>query len=216
MLLLLASSCGDEAPETAPASPSPTAAVPGPTTTTPSPLTEGCTPEPATSLSASWAAHESLSGSFTFSYPGDWDDVSGDIGARADEFLAETTLAELGLSGDESVPADVVQDPVSGDNLGAFRFGDVDSPLEVIAQRQLELFGALPAISVTNPSVELCADGELGLGLELTAAVAGEGQRYQKLVYTVRDGTLYLIYIDGADAGAADVLDEAIRTWAWS
>jgi hypothetical protein len=161
-------------------------------------------------------AHESLSGSFTFSYPGDWDDVSGDIGARADDFLAEATLAEVGLSGDESVPADVVQDPVSGDNLGAFRFGDVGSPLEVIAQRQLELFGANQAISVTNPSVELCVDGEIGLGLELAAAVAGEGQRYQKLVYTVRDGTLYLIYIDGADAGAADVLDEAVRTWAWS
>ena len=142
--------------------------------------------------------------------------MSGDIGARAEDFLAEATLAETGLAGDESVPADVAQDPASGDNLGGFRFGDVVSPLETVVQRQLELFGAQEAISVTNPSVEECVDGELGLGLELTAVVTAEGQRYQKLVYTIREETLYLIYIDGADAGAADVLDEAIRTWAWS
>jgi hypothetical protein len=46
--------------------------------------------------------------------------------------------------------------------------------------------------------------------------VAGEGTRYQKLLYVLRDGGLYLLYIDAADAASEAIFDEVLRSWEWS
>lgn len=171
--------------------------------------------EDPTSLSATWTTLTSSSGSYSFAYPTEWEDVSGDIGATVDELLAPETLEELGLTS-ESIPGDFVQDPASGDNVGAWSFGQAQSSIEIIVQRQIELFGSSPGISVTDPEGEGCLSGEPALGLELQATVAGEGTRYQKLLYVLRDGGLYLLYIDAADASSEAIFDEVGRTWEWS
>lgn len=211
LILVVSAACSEASERPAGVSPEPTV---GPTgTSSPSPA-EGCVREDPTSLSATWTTLTSSSGSYSFAYPAEWEDVSGDIGATADELLAPETLEELGLTS-ESIPGDFVQDPASGDNVGAFSFGQAESSIEIIAQRQIELFGTTPGISVTDPQAEGCLSGELALGLELQASVAGEGTRYQKLLYGLRDGGLYLLYIDAADAASEAILDEVGRTWEW-
>jgi hypothetical protein len=174
----------------------------------------GCVTEDPTSFSSTWTTLPSSTGSYSFAYPADWEDVSGDIGATADELLAPETLEELGLTS-ESIPGDFVQDPVSGDNVGAFSFGQPESSIETISQRQIDLFRSSPGISVTDPDAEGCLSGERALGLELQATVAGEGTRYQKLLYVLRDGGLSLLYIDAAEAASEAILDEVGRTWEW-
>lgn len=171
--------------------------------------------EDPTSLSATWTTLPSSTGSYSFAYPPDWEDVSGDIGATADELLAPETLEELGLTS-ESLPGDFVQDPASGDNVGAWSFGQAESSIETIAQRQIELFGSTPGVTVTDPNAVGCLSGERALGLELQGTVVGEGTRYQKLLYVLRDGGLYLLYIDAADAASEAIFDEVGRTWEWS
>lgn len=212
-LILVASAACSETPER-PAGTSPEPTV-GPTgTSSPSPA-EGCATEDPTSLSATWTTLTSSTGSYSFAYPADWEDVSGDIGATADELLAPETLEELGLTS-ESIPGDFVQDPASGDNIGAFSFGQAESSIETIVQRQIVLLGSSPGVSVTDPDAEGCLSGERALGLELQGTVAGEGTRYQKLLYVLRDGGLYLLYIDAADAASEATFDEVVRTWEWS
>jgi hypothetical protein len=211
LILVVSAACSETPERPAGISPEPTA---GPTgTSSPSPA-EGCVTEDPTSLSATWTTLPSSSGSYSFAYPADWEDVSGDIGATADDLLAPETLEELGLTS-ESIPGDFVQDPASGDNVGAWSFGQAESSIETIAQRQVELFGSTSGISVTDPGAEGCLSGERALGLELQGTVAGEGTRYQKLLYVLRDGGLYLLYIDAADAASEEVFDEVVRTWEW-
>jgi hypothetical protein len=110
----------------------------------------GCVAENPTSLSATWTTLLTSTGSHSFSYPADWEDVSGDIGATANELLAPETLEELGLTS-EPIPGHFVQDPVSGDNIGAFSFGQPASSIETIVQRQIDLFRSIPGVSVTDP-----------------------------------------------------------------
>ena len=221
-VFLLAAACsggGGEAPtadgateeETVATSPSPS-----PAGSPAEVATAACEPEAPTSLSSDWQSHTALSGDFTFSYPAGWNDASGDIGAQAQELLASETLAELGLTGSESVPADVVQDPVSGDNLGAFRFDGVQWPTEVLYARQETVYGELPFAEVLGTNLVACVAGDTALGLEIVATVAGEGERYQQLWYVERDGSLYHIYLDAADQSASSVLAEVFRTWEWS
>lgn len=195
------------------ASPSPSVAP----ATSPVPAATGmCEPEAPTSLSSGWQSHTALSGDFSFSYPAGWNDSSGDIGAQAQELLASETLAELGLTGSQSVPADVVQDPVSGDNLGAFRFDGVQSPTAVLYGRQETVYAETPFVEVLGTNLVACVAGDTALGLEIVATVAGEGERYQQLWYLARDGSLYHIYLDAADQSASSVLAEVFRTWEWS
>jgi hypothetical protein len=221
VVLLLGAACsggGGEAPtagataeQTVATSPSPSPAD------SPSEVASGtCEPEAPTALSSDWPSHTALSGVFSFSYPAGWNDESGDIGAQAQELLAAETLAELGITGPESVPADVVQDPVSGDNLGAFQFDGVQSPTSVLYGRQEELYGVLPFAEVLGTDLVACVGGETATGLEIVATVEGEGERYQQLWWVQRDGSLYHIYIDVADQSAASVLEEVFRTWEWS
>jgi hypothetical protein len=167
-------------------------------------------------LSSDWPSRTALSGVFSFSYPAEWNDESGDIGATAQDLLASDTLAELGLTGSESVPADVVQDPVSGDNLGAFQFDGVQSPTSVLYGRQEELYGVLPFAEVLGTDLVACVGGETATGLEIVATVEGEGERYQQLWWVQRDGSLYHIYLDAADQSVSSVLEEVFRTWEWS
>ncbi|MGZ8646820.1 MAG: hypothetical protein ACXWX3_11085, partial [Actinomycetota bacterium] len=145
-----------------------------------------------------------------------WSDESGDIGAQAQELLAAETVAELGLTGSESVPADVVQDPVSGDNLGAFQFDGAQSPTEVLYARQETVYGDLSFGEVLGTNLVACVAGDTALGLEIVATVEGEGERYQQLWWVQRDGSLLHIYIDAADQSSASVLAEVFRTWEWS
>lgn len=225
VVFLLAAACsgGEEAPtpgaatgtETVAPSPTPDPS-PSPADSPTEVATGACEPETPTSLSSGWQSHTALSGDFTFSYPAGWNDASGDIGAQADELLASDTVAELGLSGSESVPADVVQDPVSGDNLGAFRFDGVQSLTEVLYARQETVYGNLPFAELLGTNLVACVAGDTALGLEIVATVAGEGERYQQLWYVQRDGSLYHIYLDAADQSAASVLEEVFRTWVWS
>lgn len=218
LFLFASTACSEPSERSTASSPEPTAAPEGTPEPSPSPGTPvaaGCVAEDPTSLSETWTTLPSTSGPYSFAYPADWEDVSGDIGATADELLAEETLEELGLT-TESIPGDFVQDPASGDNVGAFAFGDVDSTLEVIVSRQRALFDAIPAISVAGLDAEACLAGEPGLGLELSAEVTGEGQRYQKLIYAIRDGGLVLLYIDASDPASEALFDEVVRTWEWS
>lgn len=222
VVLLLAAACsggGGDAPTTGGATQEQTVTTspsPSPASSPSEAATGACEPEAPTALSSDWQSHAALSGDFSFSYPAGWSDESGDIGAQAQELLAAETLAELGLTGSESVPADVVQDPVSGDNLGAFQFDGVQSPTSVLYGRQEELYGALPFAEVLDTDLVVCVGGEAATGLEIVATVEGEGERYQQLWWVERDGSLYYIYIDVADQSAASVLEEVFRTWEWS
>ncbi|MGZ8579147.1 MAG: hypothetical protein ACXWWX_06415 [Actinomycetota bacterium] len=219
-VLFLAAACsggGGEAPTVGGATDEETGATSPSSTGSPSEAaTGGCEPDAPTSLSSDWQSHTALSGDFSFSYPAGWNDASGDIGAQAQELLASETLTELGFTGSESVPADVVQDPVSGDNLGAFQFDGVQSPTSVLYGRQEELYGALPFAEVLGTDLVACVGGDTATGLEIVATVQGEGERYQQLWYLERDGSLYNIYLDAADQSASSVLAEVFRTWQWS
>ena len=221
VVLILATACsggGGEAPTAGGTTQEQTVATSSSTAAaSPSEVATGaCEPEAPTALSSDWQSHTALSGDFSFSYPAGWNDASGDIGAQAKELLAPETVAELGLTGSESVPADVVQDPVSGDNLGAFRFDGVQSPADVLYARQEAVYGNLPFAELLGTNLVACVAGDTALGLEIVATVAGEGERYQQLWYVERDGSLYHIYLDAADQSAASVLEEVFRTWVWS
>jgi hypothetical protein len=224
VVLVLAAACsggGGDAPttggttetQTVTTSPSPS---PSPVGSPSEVATTACEPEAPTALSSDWQSHTALSGDFSFSYPAGWNDESGDIGAQAQELLAAETLAELGFTGSESVPADVVQDPVSGDNLGAFQFDGAQSSTEVLYARQETVYGDAPAVEVRGTNLVACVAGDTALGLEIVATVAGEGERYQQLWYVERDGSLYHFYLDAADQSASSVLEEVLRTWEWS
>ena len=217
ILVLAACGGGGEAPTAGGATEEETVATsPSPAGSPSEVATTACEPEAPTSLSSDWQSHAALSGDFSFSYPAGWSDESGDIGAQAQELLASETVAELGLTGSESVPADVVQDPVSGDNLGAFQFDGAQSPTAVLYARQETLYGDLPFAEVLGTNLVACVGGDTALGLEIVATVEGEGERYQQLWYVERDGSLYYIYLDAADQSAASVLEEVFRTWEWS
>jgi hypothetical protein len=173
-----------------------------------------CVPEAATS--SGWQTHGALSGDFTMSFPAEWEDVSGDIGASAGELLSPETLAELGLSGSEPAPADVVRDPATGDNLGVFRFEGATSSTDDVYATHEDLYSTLSGIELTATGLTACVGGSPAVGMELSTEVAGEGVRYQQLWFLVRDGTLYHIYLDAADPATADVLAEVFRTWTWA
>lgn len=174
----------------------------------------GCVPEAPTS--SGWQTHPAMTGDFTFSYPPGWEDASGDIGATAGELLSSDTLAELGLTGEEPAPADVVRDPVTGDNLGVFRFEGATSSTEDVYARHEGLYSTLSGIEVTSAGLTACVDGATARGMGLSAIVSGEGQRYQQIWFVVHAGTLYHFYIDAADPTTAEVLQEVIRTWLWT
>lgn len=217
ILVLAACGGGGEAPTAdVPTEEETVATSPSPAGSTAEAATGECESEAPTSLSSDWQAHTALSGDFSFSYPAGWNDASGDIGAHTQELLASDTLAELGLTGSESVPADVVQDPVSGDNLGAFQFDGVQSLTAVLYARQETVYGDLPFAELLGTNLVACVAGDTALGLEIVATVAGEGERYQQLWYVEREGSLYHIYLDAADQSAASVLEEVFRTWEWS
>lgn len=173
-----------------------------------------CTPEAPTA--SSWQTHAALSGDFTISFPAEWEDVSGDIGATSGELLSPETLAELGLTGSEPAPADVVRDPVTGDNLGVFWFDGATSSTEDVYAIQEGLSSTLAGIELGASGLTACVGGATAIGMELIGTVAGEGTRYQQLWFLVRDGTLYHFYLDAADSATADVLDEVVRTWEWT
>lgn len=186
----------------------------GVATGTTGPAETGCVPEAPTS--SGWQTHPAMTGDFTFSYPPGWEDASGDIGATAGELLSSDTLAELGLTGTEPALADVVRDPVTGDNLGVFRFEGATSSTEDVYARHESLYSMLTGVEVTATGLTACVDGAAAKGLELGGIVSGEGQRYQQLWFVVHGGTLYHFYIDAADPAAAEILHEVIRTWLWT
>lgn len=173
-----------------------------------------CTPEAPTQTG--WQTLSSLTGDFTFGYPAEWENVSGDIGATAGELLGSEILAELGLTGDEPVPADVVRDPETGDNLGVFPFEGVTSTTEEIYAIQEDLYFTLPGTEFTGTELISCVDGSTAIGMEYSAVASGEGRRYQQLWYVVRDGTLYHLYVDAAAPAGAHVLTDVVRTWEWT
>ncbi len=173
-----------------------------------------CAPESPTS--SGWQSHDALSGDFTISFPAEWEDVSGDIGATSGELLSPETLTELGLTGSEPAPADVVRDPATGDNLGVFWFEGATSSTEDVYAIHESLYSTLSGIELTATELTACVGGSTAIGMELAGTVAGEGTRYQQLWFLVRDGTLYHFYLDAADPATAAVLDEVVRTWAWT
>lgn len=173
-----------------------------------------CTPEPPTQTGSQTLS--SLTGDFTFGYPSGWENVSGDIGATAGELVGSEILAELGISDEEPVPADVVRDPETGDNLGVFTFESATSTTEEIYAIQEALYFTLPATEFTGTELVSCVAGSTAIGMEYSALASGEGRRYQQLWYVVRDGTLYHLYVDAADPAGAHVLAEVVRTWEWT
>ena len=181
-----------------------------------SPVAPTCTPEGPTGPTGSWQTHQALSGAFSFDYPSGWTDESGDIGTTVSDLLAPETQQELEAA-DETVNADVVQDAESRDNLGAFQLEGGGLDTATVYARQEDLFGAFVNFEIQESDLEECVGGTPALGLEIAGEKApGEGIRVQRLFYLVRDGELFVLYVDAGDETGVATFHEVLRTWSWS
>ena len=181
-----------------------------------SPVAPTCTPEGPTGPTGSWQTHQALSGAFSFDYPSGWTDESGDIGTTVSDLLAPETQQELEAA-DETVNADVVQDAESRDNLGAFQLEGGGLDTATVYARQEALFGAFVNFEIQQSDLEECVGGTPALGLEIAGEKApGEGIRVQRLFYLVRDGELFVLYVDAGDETGVATFHEVLRTWSWS
>lgn len=208
---------GDEPPPPQ-AAPSTTAA-PSPSPTL---VDTTCEVEPATSLSATWQTHQGQDGGFSFSYPGNWEDLTGQVTYEADELISEDTLTEAGVDPNTQVSADLVRDPSGEANLTVVQVEGVVASTDVAYQRQATRVEELPAVEqVLGSELAACAGGEPVLGIDFlfTAPRADTGEEqtfYQRSYFFVHESTLYATQILAVDAGAGEILEEAIRTWQWS
>lgn len=190
--------CGDGEPA-AGGSPSPEPTSPQPAS--PSPIIGACEAEPRTAVSSGWQQHQSPSGSYVFSYPAEWEDLTGQVSYDASEVVTEETLSEAGVGPDTQVGATLVRDPAGTTNLTVFEFEGVTSTTDVVYQRQEERIQALTAIQeILGTRITACAAGETALGLEFSFSAPREdtGETatfFQRNMHVVREGTLYVIQI---------------------
>ncbi|MCA1736853.1 MAG: hypothetical protein LC739_12330 [Actinobacteria bacterium] len=179
-----------------------------------------CETDDPTSLSADWVVHESESG-FEFSYPSEWEDVTGQAVVTAGEIVDSETLAEAGISEDEQIFYDIVRDP-AGINLTVSSLEGVTTPLEVIYDRQESVTAGISAVQeILNTGLEACADGERALGLDFLfnaprADTGVEATFYQHTWLVLHEETLHLVQILSLDEADGRLIDEALRTWQWT
>jgi hypothetical protein len=219
-LVMAAAACGgeDEPPSASEVVP-PTTEAPSPS---PSLASTTCEVEPATSLSATWQTHQGQDGGFSFSYPENWEDLTGQVTYEADELISEDTLTEAGLDPNAQVPADLVRDPSGEVNLTVVMVEGVATSTDVAYQRQATRVEELPAVEqVLGTELAACAGGEPALGIDFlfTAPRADTGEEqtfYQRSYFFVHESTLYATQILAVDMEDGEILEEAIRTWQWA
>jgi hypothetical protein len=218
-LVVATATCGGEDEPPAPATVPPTTAAPSPSPTL---VATTCEVEPATSLSATWQTHQGQDGGFSFSYPGNWEDLTGQVTYEADELISEDTLTEAGLDPNAQVPADLVRDPSGEVNLTVVQVEGVATSTDVAYQRQATRVEELPAVEqLLGTELAACAGGEPALGIDFlfTAPRADTGEEqtfYQRSYFFVHESTLYATQILAVDMEDGEILEEAIRTWQWS
>ncbi|MEX2204364.1 MAG: hypothetical protein WD965_09790 [Actinomycetota bacterium] len=158
---------------------------------------------------------------YLFSYPAEWQDLTGQVTYTASEIVTDETLSETDVSPQTQVDATLVRHPDGTTNLTVLEFEGVDSSTDVVYQRQEARIQSLPAVEeILGTRLTACAAGEPALGLDFSFSAPREDTGeiatfYQRSFHIVRDGTLYVIQILAVEQAAGDVLDEVIRTWGW-
>lgn len=217
-LVILATGCSGEEPAAEPTAP------PAPTAPTPSPTLDAstCEPELPTSLSADWPTHQAASEDFSFSYPAEWEDLTGQVTYEADEVISEDTLVEAGADPNAQIVADLVRDPSGEVNVTVLQVEGVAVSTAVAYERQATRLEELPAVDeVIGTDISACAGGEPALGLdflftERRADTGEEGTFYQRNFFFVHEGTFYATQTLAVEQSAGAILDEVLRTWQWS
>ncbi len=194
------------------------------TTTTKSTVADDarCESDDPTSLSADWIPHESLSGSFSFSYPDDWQDGSGGTVVRARELVSRTTLDEAGIDKDEEVFPDQVRDPANRITLSVVSLDGVKEPLDVVYDRQEAQTAKVPALErMLDTEIKGCIDGEPALGFDFLFRAPRkdtgvEAAFYQRNWVVLHGGALHLVQLLSLEKSDGRIVDEALRTWQWT
>lgn len=193
---------------------SPTIPTPSPSAVSP----EACDADAPTTLSSGWIQLQALRGDFAFSYPPDWEDLSGVVNFDAETLVAAETFAETGLTSDDAVQADFVRDPSGSPNVTVFQLDGVSSATSVVYQREEARYGALAEVQeILGTGLTTCIQGDPAVGIEFLYLPEGaQDPVYQRNWYVGHSGSLYIVQLLGEDQSASTLLDEVLRTWQWT
>lgn len=200
-----------------PASSVATSAAPGATASVTASSVAGmpCTMGPL-AHEADWKPLKPADGKFALLYPGEWEDLSGQVDFSLASLIDAATFAELGVPQDATAQASFVRAPAGLPNVSVFAFEPVhSSTAEIYARQQarIESFPVVREMLATN--VDGCMGGEPAKGLAFT--FDSEGQEvFQKNLYAVRDKTMFTIQFLAASSEDAALLDDILTTWGWT
>jgi hypothetical protein len=220
-LALLVAACAAPAPsETTTPSPSvspSTEATPslGPSPTAPAPIGQTCVDEPPFDPATGWTRFESNNG-YSFLYPEDWVDASGDtteadLKNRMSPELIDQLVVPDPLNIDRvREPND---EPVFGPVFSVLRLEGVTSDTEELFQQELAWNQTQVAIGFTEllqPRIEECIAGQPALGF-----VADWGGPFIGMFIWERDGAVFQAWLSSEKLSDVDFAGAIFASWEW-
>ena len=223
-LVLLVAACAAPAPS---ATPTPVASAtvppgtgatpslePSPTATVPAPIGQTCVDDPPFDPATGWTRFESDNG-YSFLYPKDWVDATGDIETDLTNRMSPELIDQLVVP-DELIPDRVREpndEPVFGPVFTVLHLDGVTSGTEELFQQELAWNQTQVAIGFTElilPRIEECIAGQPALGF-----VADWGGVFIGMFIWERDGAVYQAWISSEQLVDVDIAGGIFASWEW-
>jgi hypothetical protein len=191
--------------------------------TSPSPSPSACTADSPTSLSTGWQEHDGKIGDFTFRFPTDWVEQTGQVKVNFGQIFDKVTLSEANIAGtDESFP-DQVHHPEGKTNITVLVLENVTTILGELLERQVEVAkGAKGFKELLTDSIDTCVDGVEARGLEFVFTAPREdtgvvSDIFQKSWYFVHGGDFYIAQMITLveERSLEQFMAELLKTWRW-
>ena len=224
-LAVLVAACAAPVPSTTRTSVA-TATVPPTTEATPSsepsptatplasPIGETCVPDPPFEPATGWTRFESESG-YSFLYPEDWVDVTGDSETDITNRMSPELIDQLVVP--NPLILDLVREPndepVFGPVFSVLRLDGVTSDTEELFQQELAWNQTQTAIGFRElvlPRIEICIAGQPALGF-----AADWGGVFIAMFIWERDGAVYQAWLSSEELADADFAVRIFASWEW-